>query len=129
MNFFEAKEFMSKMYPDKKISFEFDDNCHRTVEIVYTDGCPHMVNHVECCKVKAIVEGMDPVYIPIQPHRFNTTWKAAKSYFENAKDVYIHRDEVLALKEVKEDPLVYNAKLNQLMEHTGLSKDAIESKI
>ena len=129
MNFFEAQEFMQKMYPGKQISFEFDDNCHRKVEIMYTDGAPHMINHVECCKVKAKVEGMDPIYIPIQPHRFNTTWTGAKTYFSNATDVFIHDSDIQGLSDAKIDPEVYKSKLQELSTHTGLSHDAIEAKI
>ena len=129
MDFFEAQDFMKKMYPDKNISFEFDDNCHRTVEIVYTDGKPHMINHVECCKVKAVIEGMDPIYIPIAPHRFNTTWMGAKQYFNNAKDVFIHPEELKALSDSKDYPETYGIKLKDLSTYTGLSQDVIESKI
>lgn len=79
MNYFEAKEMFKKMYPEKKIDFEFDEKCHRVHELIYTDGKPNPVHHIENDKVKVSVEGMDAIYVPIQPHRECATWEHMKS--------------------------------------------------
>jgi hypothetical protein len=69
MNFFEAQDFFKQMYPGKEMKFSFDQKCHRFYEIVITDGKPNPIHHVENNKVKVEVSGMDPIYVPIQPHR------------------------------------------------------------
>lgn len=69
MNLYEAKDFFKQMYPNKQISFDFDEKCYRFLEIVMTDGKPNPTHHCECQKVKVMIEGMDPIYVPIQPHR------------------------------------------------------------
>ncbi len=74
MNFYEAQDFFKKMYADKEVKFEFDDKCHRTHEVIYTDGVPNEAHHIENDKVKVTVEGMDPVYVPIAAHRECCTW-------------------------------------------------------
>ena len=78
MNYFEVQDFFKKLYPGKKIDFEFDDKCHRFHELVYVDGIPNEMHHVENHKVKVTVEGMDPIYVPIKPHRETWTWEAIK---------------------------------------------------
>lgn len=129
MNFFEAQDFFKQMYVGKKITFEFDEKCHRFIEIVHTDGLPHEMHHLECNKVKVNVEGMDSIYIPIQPHRVNVTWKQAKSLLDSKSDVYIHPDRLMTIKSLKErsDP-DYEKCLEECSEITGLSKDNIVKK-
>lgn len=73
MNYFEAQDFFKQANPGKSISFDFDDNCIRQIEAIYTDGQIHPVNHVEYQKLKVTVEGLSPVYVPIAPHRMNMT--------------------------------------------------------
>ena len=79
MNFYEAQEFFAKLYPGKKISYEFDDKCHRFYELVFTDGVPNPVHHIENRQVKVTVEGMDPLYVPIMPHRECADWDYMKN--------------------------------------------------
>jgi len=69
MNLYQAQEFFKQLYPGKEIKYDFDDKCHRFYEIIITDGQPNPVHHCECNKVKVIVDGMDPIYVPIAPHR------------------------------------------------------------
>lgn len=78
MNYFQIQEFFKEMYPEKEIKFEFDHKCHRFHELVYTDGVPNKVHHVENHKVKVTIEGQNPVYVPILPHRECYTWEAIK---------------------------------------------------
>ena len=78
MNFNELKEFFKKLYPDKLVSFEFDGRCHRVHEIIYTDGIPNPVQHIECNQVKVTPHGMPSQYVPIHPHRMNCTWNEMK---------------------------------------------------
>lgn len=69
MNLFEAQEIFAKMNPGKNITFEFDEKCIRQIECIYTEGKLHPHNHVQYECVKVSVEGNEPIYVPIQPHR------------------------------------------------------------
>lgn len=130
MDFFEAQEFFKSQYPGKQVSYEFDDNCHRQLEIIHTDGKPHMVHHVECRKVKVNVEGQASFYAPISPHRMNTTWAAAKAYVNSKSDVHIAKEDLVELANLKaEKPEEYQSKLSMMSEYSGLSKSSIESKM
>lgn len=83
MNFFEAQEFFKKMYPGKKISYDFDDNCARMHEIIYTEGKPNTHHHVDNDQVRVSVEGMDPFYCPIQSHRLTVHWNDLSQIIQN----------------------------------------------
>jgi hypothetical protein len=78
MNLFEAQNMFEKMHPGKKIDYQFDEKCHRVHELYYTDGKPNPIHHVESDKVKITVEGMEPIYISIAPHRECYTWEMIK---------------------------------------------------
>ncbi len=69
MDLYQAQDFFKQMYPNKEIKFDFDDICHKFYELSMTDGVPNLVHHCECNKVKVIVEGIEPIYVPIQSHR------------------------------------------------------------
>jgi hypothetical protein len=86
MDFLQAQEFLAKAYPDKKIIYEFDEKCHRFHELVYTDGVPNPVHHVENNRVKVTVEGLEPMYVPIAPHRECYTWEAIKALILSKPD-------------------------------------------
>lgn len=79
MNFFQLQDFLNKLHPEKNISFEFDEKCHRIYELVYTDGQPNPVHHIENDRVKVTIEGQKPTYMQIQPHRQCATWEHMKS--------------------------------------------------
>ena len=79
MDFFQVQDVFKQMHPGKNISFEFDEKCHRVHELVYTDGVPNPVHHIENNKVKVTVEGNDPIYVSILPHRECATWDHMKS--------------------------------------------------
>lgn len=128
MNVYEAQELFENMYPGKKVSLEFDDTCHRTIETVYTDGLPHLQHHVECRKVKVNIEGMPSVYAPISPHRISTTWAAAKAYINAKSDVHIPQEELVTINAIQ-DPQEKQAALQQRADHSGLSIEKIQSKI
>ena len=78
MDFFEAQELFQNMNPGKQVSFEFDEKCHRIHELVYTDGVPNPVHHVENNKVKVTIEGQPSFYVPISPHRECYEWEKIK---------------------------------------------------
>lgn len=69
MNLFEAQDIFAKMNPGKNITFEFDDKCVRQIECIYTEGKLHPDNHVQYEHLKVTVEGNEPIYVPIMPHR------------------------------------------------------------
>ncbi len=83
MNYFEVQEFFSKINPGKSIAYEFDDNCIRQIDCIYTDGKLHDLNHVEHRQVKVTVEGQDAVYVPIAPHRMPITAAYIKAKIAN----------------------------------------------
>ena len=127
MDFFQAQDFFKQMYPGKKISYEFDEKCHRKLEVILTNGNPNSVHHVESHQVKVMVEGMDPVYVPIQPHRENFVWSKVKNILNSKKDVHFEQSQ---LSELKKCPIEKRQDMIQeLIQITGLSKDQIEAKL
>jgi hypothetical protein len=85
MNFFEAQEFFKQMYPGKPVLFEFDSSCIRFIECVHTDNEMHDTNHIQYEKLKVTVQGMQPVYIPIMPHRMLISADDVKKHIANVK--------------------------------------------
>lgn len=73
MNYFQAEELAKQMNPGKIVNLSFDQKCRRVCEIIITDGLANNIHHIENNKVRVDVEGMDPIYLPIQPHRENCT--------------------------------------------------------
>ena len=84
MDFYELQDFFKQMNPGKSIGYEFDEKCHRVHELIYTDGVPNPVHHIENDKVKVAVEGQKPTYVKIMPHRECATWDHMKKLI-NAK--------------------------------------------
>lgn len=127
MDLFEARDFFQSQNPGKNINFEFDDNCHRFCEFVMTEGNPNLIHHVECRKVKVTVDGQNPIYVPIKPHRLNVYWSDLKNLIMNKSDVFFHDQDLKSLLEI--DPKDYEAKMQEYVKASGLSKDKIESKL
>jgi hypothetical protein len=127
MNFFEAQEFFKKMYPDKLVTFDFDDTCIRQIECIYTDGQLHPMNHVEYNRVKATPLGMASTYIPIAPHRAIVTAATVKAKIPK-DDVHMHPDTAKAFNDLKGKP-DYDVKMQEHMAITGMTKAQIESKL
>lgn len=116
MNYYEAQEFMNKMYPGKKITFDFDSLCVKQIEVMHTNGLPNQMHHIEFQQVKVSVEGMDPIYMPIAPHRGTMPWKYTRDMINKYQDVYINDSEL------------QNRDTNEIADETGLSPGIIESK-
>lgn len=128
MNVYEAQEMFQNIYSGKKVSLEFDDNCHRTIEAVFTDGLPNLMHHVECRKVKVNVEGVEPFYAPIEPHRLTTSWASAKSYLNSKTDVHIPQEDLTAMNAIQ-DPQEKQLAIQQRADLAGLPIEHIQSKI
>lgn len=79
MNLYECEEFFKNLYQGKTVTLQFDSSCERSHELIYTDGKPNDVHHVEYRKVKVNVEGIPPVYVPINPHRECVKWEDMKA--------------------------------------------------
>jgi len=79
MNIYECEELFKKLNPGKKVSLELDEKCHRTHEIIYTDGNPNPVHHIESTQVKVSIEGQESFYVPILPHRECCDWELMKN--------------------------------------------------
>jgi len=129
MNYYEAQDAFKKMYPDRLVTFEFDEKCIRRIECVYTDGEMHMGNHIEYRHVKVIPEGMPSLYVPIDPHREIITAATVKAKIP--KDaVYVHPDELKMLKELKDsDSPYYTSKLYELASYAGIDSEQIAASI
>lgn len=90
MDYYQAKDFFKQMYPGKTITFEFDEKCHRFHQLVYTDGIPNPIHHIENNQIKVTVEGMDPIYVPIQPHRECAPWDHMKKLINSKPDPVVN---------------------------------------
>lgn len=122
MDLFEAQDFFTKAFPGKNIDFEFDENCHRFNEIVLTDGKPNLHHHIEHHNVKVSIEGNDPVYVPIEPHRETCTWAYMKNLIGSKADVHINDEHLEIAKDSPE-------KIKELMLHADLSAKQIQEKV
>lgn len=128
MDLFQAQDFMKEMYPSKDISFEFDDNCHRIVEMVFTNGSPHLMHHVECNKVKVNIPGEPSRYVPISPHRITTTLNALVQYLSSKKSVFIHETQKKSFQDAQDDN-EKEAIIKKLVDQSGLSSDEIRKQL
>lgn len=129
MDLYELQEMLNTQNPDKKFTLEFDPICQRVIEIVLTDGSPNVVHHVEHNKVKVTIDGMQPYYFPIQPHRVNYTWSAIQSILQGKKDIFIHENDLKELSEMDKESDDYKNKINMLSDYSTLSFEQIENKI
>ena len=86
MDFFQAQDFFKQMHPGKNISYDFDVNCIRQLEIIHTEGSPNPIHHLQYEKLKVTVAGMPPVYVPIAPHRACIEWKEVKKHINSLPD-------------------------------------------
>lgn len=129
MDYFQVQEFFQQANPGKQISYDFDDQCIRQIESIYTDGKMHIVNHVQYQKVKVSVEGMSPVYVPIAPHRMLVTAANLKNKVAN-DDVYFHPKEIENLKSLKDkDNAALEMHVQYLSDQSGKSKEEILSQV
>jgi len=131
MDFFEAQEFFQKQYPNKEIKYEFDDSCHRFNEMVFTDGLPNMIHHIECRKVKVTPEGMDSFYASISPHRMAVSWVDMKKIAEAQllkTDVHINDEFLKELASLKDENELETS-MNEVIKMCGISKFNLKKKI
>lgn len=132
MNIYEAKDTLKKMFADKLVTFDLDENCIKQMECVMTEGFPNMMHHIEFDKIKISVEGSSDQYIPIQPHRENMTWSTFKKMISDKNQIYIHPDTIKKLINIKNDPNEssnYVNMINEIISMSGMTQDQIESKL
>jgi hypothetical protein len=128
MNFYEAQDFIKTLYPGKNSSFEFDEKCHRKYEVIITDGSVNISHHIECNKVKANVEGiLDPIYIPIAPHRLSVFWSDIKKCINIKSDVHFTDQDLEQLSLMEEKDL--EIKIQEISKSIELSPKEINEKI
>ena len=127
MNLYECQEWFKQMYPGKKVDFSFDEKCHRQHDLMFTDGKPNLVHHVEYKKVKVTVEGMDPMYVPIAPHRENFVWADMKKFVNGKSDVHINQEQIDELKKLPSDEL--EKACHELARMSDLSVEKIKQKL
>lgn len=128
MNLIEAHEFFKSMNPGKNVKLEFDQSCLYQIEIIHTDSLAHIMNHVEYRKVKVTVEGNNPVYVPIAPHREIMTLSDVKKYMAGMESAYIHPDDVRAYKEAKDEKEKKDIK-SKILENSGMSEKVFNDKM
>lgn len=97
MDIYQTQELFNSMYAGKKVTYEFDEKCHRQYEVIMTDGKANTHHHVECDKVKVAIEGLDPVYVPILPHRMTISWEDMKPLVESRQKIQVVQDETIAI--------------------------------
>lgn len=130
MDYFQAENFFKNLFPDKEIFLEFDEKCIRQIECIMTDGLPHHKNHIEFNKLKATIEGMNPMYVDISPHRGILNWSALKNSINSKEDVWIHPDifKNIEFVENSENPTDAELIFDNLELETGIKKDSIKEK-
>lgn len=127
MNLFEAQEFFNKMHKGKEIKYEFDNMCMRQIEIVHSDSLPHLVNHVEYHKLRVTVEGEEPLYLPIAPHRMGISFAEIKKYVGECIDCYIPPSAIEEYNKASDEEK--STLKNEIMNLSGLSEDLLTSKL
>ena len=127
MDYFELQEFMQAANPGKKIFYEFDENCHRIIEIVLTEGKPNLAHHVESRRVKVTVAGSDPVYVPITPHREIYSWVDIKKMIIAKNDVHVNQSEIDQVKQLP--PEERERVIKNLSDISGLSFNQMRAKV
>lgn len=76
MNYYEIQDLYKKMFPGREIKVEFDKKCIGHYEIYFTDGKINPIQHIEYIKAKIVIEELNEIYVPINPHRENISWQA-----------------------------------------------------
>jgi hypothetical protein len=105
MDFFELQEFFKSMYPGKLVTYEFDQNCYYSIEVIMTEGLPNVMHHLECRRVKVKVDGVEDKYVPLsKPHRMGCPWSDLKSIISKKTEVWISHEDLKELKAMKSDP-------------------------
>ncbi len=121
------------MFPDKLVSFEFDQNCYHSIEVMMTEGLPNLIHHIECRQVKLKVDGEPDRYVPLgNPHRIGCSWSDLKNIIKDKNEVWIHPQELKELKEMKLDlnrQKEFDLACRNFQTMSGMSKDWIVSKI
>lgn len=135
MNLYELQDFINKKYPDKTKTFEFDKNCHRELSFIFTEGEAHPIHHLACTRCKVTVEGMQPEYWPIQPHRMNVSWNTAKGHINEVSKFYAHDQDLHILSDLKslpeghQDKWQYETKIKEMLAMNEMSRDVLEAKM
>ncbi len=88
MNLYQVENYFKDIYKGKNVFLDFDMNCVRQMEIVYSDGKPHESHHLEYQKVRVTVDGTEPVYVSIAPHRIGIEWKNVKEYISSCEECF-----------------------------------------
>lgn len=128
MNYYELQEFMKKVNPGKNILFEFDDYSIRQIECMYTEDKLHTHNHIQYEKCKVTVEGQDPIYAPIAPHRMLISASEVQRKIPKS-DIFIHPEQIALLKDLSDKKdLILPQALKELSEISGLTVEQIEEK-
>lgn len=69
MNYFEAKDSIAELFPDKTITDCFDDSCVKEISYSVSDGLPHKECFCVMDKVRFDIEGVGARYMKIKNHR------------------------------------------------------------
>lgn len=130
MDLNQCQEFCAEMFPDKKIEYMFDEKCHKAICFIFTDGLPNTAHQIECHKVKVSVEGRDPFYVPITPHRSMAGFALMKQTIMDKNDFYLNPSEKEVLTKKKEESIEeFNKMITQMSESLGMPEELIKGKL
>lgn len=134
MDIYQAEKLVRQLHGDNA-KLEFDDNCHREINFVFTEGKAHGVNHVAFNRVKVVADGVQPYYLDIQPHRMNWTWNALKKYINARSEFHVGDPDLHVLSDLQslpndhQDKWQYETKLNELVSLSEISRDSLLAKM
>lgn len=131
MDLYQAEEFFKNLYPSKKITMEFDQNCHREINFIFTKGSAHGINHIAFERVKVSVEGMEPQYVPIAPHRICASWNELKKFITTRTDFHVNDSDLHVLSDLQalpsdhKDKWQYETKIKEILNLSELSREVL----
>ena len=135
MDIYQAEEFLKKMYPGKEIKMEFDETCHREINFVFTEGAAHGINHIAFNRVKANVDGFEPFYMDIMPHRICSSWNDLKKYIISRNEFYVHDNDLHVLADLQsleddhKDKWQYEQKIKETLDLSELTREQLLDKV
>lgn len=124
MNFSQCQEFIGKIFPRKKVKYEFDEKCQGQYHIGFTNGVLNLMHQVECDKVKITLDGHDPIYGPILPYKLSIPWSMVVHLLNSKQDICIEDE---TLDQAADDPT--GQIMKNLSEFSYLSLEVIKKKV
>jgi len=100
MKIFDVKKTVEQMNPGKNVSVDLDNASICAFELICDGGNPNLFGHVVFHKAKIQIEGMDPMYMPIEHHRQPVGIAEMKRMFAGFIDVNFPEDVMMNLDQM-----------------------------